>query len=300
LYFCLTFIAIRCIYACNMEEERPLLQRHRQYDRRLFLAKSLTFFAGTFLGLNIFSRAEAEERIFYPIAKPNCKTCLAPSSTPKIALIIDDIGSSISRARAFLALGVPITFSILPQLPYSEFLAGEIDREGHEIMLHQPMEPYCHEIDPGPGAIYVADRDPRIENIVEKNLLQIPQAKGVNNHMGSRFTSCSRKVAQALRIIKQKDLFFVDSLTTVHSKAYQMARRLHMRTAPRNVFLDDPPDLPAIRSQCRHLVHHARQYGSAIGIGHPHLTTLRALHDFMRDLADRRPDLEFVPVSHLL
>ncbi len=271
-----------------------------QHDRRLFLTKSLAFLAGSLVGWDLFSKAEASERLTFPMPKINRSRCLAASSTPRIALIIDDIGSSISRARAFLALGVPITFSILPQLPYSEFLAGEIDREGHEIMLHQPMEPYCHEIDPGPGAVYVAYRGPMIEKIVEKNLLQIPQAKGVNNHMGSRFTSSSRKVTQALRIIKQKHLFFVDSLTTVHSKAYQMARRLHMRTAPRNVFLDDPPDLPAIRSQCRHLVYHARQYGSAIGIGHPHLNTLRALHDFMRDLADRRPDLEFVPVSHLL
>jgi uncharacterized protein len=300
LYFFLTFIAINSIEACNMEEERPLPQRHMQYDRRRFLAKSFTFFAGTFLGLNFFSRAEAEERTFYPIARPPWRARPAAASSPRIALIIDDIGSSIPRARDFLALGIPITFSILPQLPYSEFLAGEIDGEGHEIMLHQPMEPYCHEIDPGPGAIFIAYKDPRIEDIVEKNLLQIPQAKGVNNHMGSRFTSCSMKVAQALRIIKQKDLFFVDSLTTAHSKAYQVAKRLHMRTAPRNVFLDDPPDLPDIRFQLRHLVRHALLYGSAIGIGHPHLPTLRALHEFRRDLADRRPELQLVPVSHLV
>lgn len=232
--------------------------------------------------------------------EPHLHTPFDTPLTPRIALIIDDIGSSISRARAFMALGLPITFSILPRLPYSEFLAEEIHGEGHEIMLHQPMEPYCHEIDPGPGAVYVAYRGPKIENIVENNLLQIPQAKGVNNHMGSRFTSSSRKVTQALRIIKQRDLFFVDSLTSVHSKAYRMAKRLHMRTAPRNVFLDDPPDPPAMRFHFRHLVHHARQYGSAIGIGHPHLTTLRALHEFRLGLAEKAPDLELVPVSHLL
>ncbi len=288
------------MYAPNMEGQHKDHHGPIQHDRRLFLTKSLAFLAGALLGCDFFSRAEASEKLTFTIPKRQWKTCLAPFSPPRIALIIDDIGSSISRTRGFLALGLPITFSILPQLPYSEFLAEEIHREGHEIMLHQPMEPYCHEIDPGPGAVYVSYRGPKIENIVEKNLLQIPQAKGVNNHMGSRFTSSSRKVAQALRIIKQKDLFFVDSLTTVHSKAYMMAKRLHMRTAPRNVFLDDPPDLPEIRFQLRHLAHHALQYGSAIGIGHPHLTTLRALHEFRLDLADRAPELELVPVSHLL
>ncbi len=296
----MTFITISCMYALNMEEQDQDHHGPKQHDRRLFLTRSLAFLAGTLLGVDFFSRAEASEKLTFAMLKSHSNACLAPHSPPRIALIIDDIGSSISRARAFLALGLPITFSILPQLPYSEFLAQEIDGEGHEIMLHQPMEPFCHEIDPGPGAIYIAYRDPRIEDIVEKNLLQIPQAKGVNNHMGSRFTSCSMKVAQALRIIKQKDLFFVDSLTSVHSKAYHVAKRLHMRTAPRNVFLDDPPDLRDIRFHLRHLVHHALQYGSAIGIGHPHLTTLRALHEFRRDLADRRPELELVPVSQLL
>jgi uncharacterized protein len=288
------------MYARNMEGQHQDHHGSTQHDRRLFLKKSLAFLAGALMGADLFSKAEASERLTFAMPKSHGNTCPSTPSTPRIALIIDDIGSSISRARAFLALGMPITFSILPRLPYSEFLAEEIDREGHEIMLHQPMEPYCHEIDPGPGAIYVAYRDPKIENIVERNLLQIPQAKGVNNHMGSRFTSCSMKVAQVLRIIKQKDLFFVDSLTTAHSKAYQMARHLHMRTAPRNVFLDDPPDLSAIRFQCLHLLQHALQYGSAIGIGHPHLTTLRALHEFRRDLADRTPGLELVSVSYLL
>ena len=275
---------------------------HRQIelDRRLFLKKGLAFLAGGLLGWNSFSKAEASEKLAFSMPAPHLHTPFDTPLTPRIALIIDDIGSSISRARAFLGLGIPITFSILPQMPYSEFLADEIDREGQEIMLHQPMEPYCHEIDPGPGAVYIAYRSTRIENIVEKNLLQIPQAKGVNNHMGSRFTSSSRKVAQALKIIKQRDLFFVDSLTSVHSKAYRMAKRLHMRTAPRNVFLDDPPDPAAIRFHFRHLVNHARQYGSAIGIGHPHLTTLRALHEFRRDLIHRESDLQLVPVSYLL
>ena len=42
---------------------------------------------------------------------------------PRIALIIDDLGYNQSRVLPFLDLGVPITFSILPHLMYSERLA---------------------------------------------------------------------------------------------------------------------------------------------------------------------------------
>lgn len=267
-----------------MEETHRGQKIQRAYDRRAFLAKSFTFLAGTFVGLDFFRPAEARER----------------GAFPKIALIIDDIGSSASRARAFAALGIPITFAVLPQLRYSRSLAQEMDSMGHEIMMHQPMEPYCRELDPGPGAVYISYGDLEIEEIVRKNLAQIPEATGVNNHMGSRFTSCPGKVVQALKVIKERDLFFVDSLTSCHSKAYKMARRLHMRTAPRNIFLDHVPDLAAIRVQLRRLKHHASTYGAAIGIGHPHIPTLAALHEFKWELEDQGNPLELVPVSRLL
>ncbi|HDZ23950.1 MAG TPA: divergent polysaccharide deacetylase family protein [Desulfobacteraceae bacterium] len=283
-YFLLTFIAIRCMEPLSMEETYPGQTKQRKYDRRAFLAKSLTFLAGTFVGLDFFRPMQAG----------------AETTFPRIALIIDDIGSSVSRARAFAALGIPITFSILPQLRYSRVLAQEMDTMGHEIMLHQPMEPYCHELDPGPGAVYISYADMEIEEIVKENLAQIPEATGVNNHMGSRFTSCPRKVLQALKVIKENDLFFVDSLTTCHSKAYTMARRLHMRTAPRNIFLDHDPDLSSIRLQLRRLKAHALTYGAAIGIGHPHIPTLAALHEFKWELEDQESTLQLVPVSRLL
>jgi uncharacterized protein len=268
---------------CNMEETYRRERKPREYDRRVFLERSLILLAGTFFGVNFLRPAVA-----------------GAYGRPRIALIIDDIGSSASRARAFAALSIPLTFAILPQLTYSALLAEEMEGRGHEIMLHQPMEPYRHELDPGPGAVFISYGDRKIEEIVQENIAQIPQATGVNNHMGSRFTSCSKKVIQALKVIKERDLFFVDSLTTCHSKAYELARRLHMRAAPRNIFLDNTQELPSIRRQIRRLKTHALIYGAAIGIGHPHIPTLAALHEFKWELEDQRSPLELVPVSRLL
>jgi polysaccharide deacetylase 2 family uncharacterized protein YibQ len=281
-------------------KEKNQEQKKQQRHRRLFLLKSIACLSSALFGLNLFSKAKAGEKRIFSINTPSLQKLSLSSFAPRIAFIIDDIGSSISRAQAFLDLKMPMTFSILPKLQYSDLLADEIHDQGQEIMLHQPMEPYCHEIDPGPGALYISYRDTRIEEIIEENLSQIPQATGVNNHMGSRFTSCPDKVVEALKIIKQKDLFFVDSLTSSHSQAYKMARRLNMRTAPRNVFLDTSPDIRSVRRQLIHLKQYALNHGSAIGIGHPHLSTLTALYDFKRELKKKAPFFELVSVSDLL
>jgi polysaccharide deacetylase 2 family uncharacterized protein YibQ len=280
--------------------EKNQEQKKQQCHRRLFLLKGVAYLSGALFGLNLFSNAKAGTSRFFPINTPPIQKFPLSEIAPQLAFIIDDIGSSISRAQAFLDLKMPMTFSILPKLQYSNPLAEEINGQGQEIMLHQPMEPYCHEVDPGPGALYISYRDSEIEEIIEENLSQIPQATGVNNHMGSRFTSCSSKVEEALKIIKQKDLFFVDSLTSSHSQAYKMARRLNMRAAPRNVFLDTSPDIRDVRRQLRHLKQFAFKHGAAIGIGHPHLSTLTALYEFKQELNKQGPFFELVSVSELL
>jgi len=279
----------------NYQEEKT--QRNH---RRFFLVNGLTYLAGTLFGLNFFSIAEANERRIWPMPKPRGQGMSFSAPASRIALIIDDIGHSVSRVRAFLSLKIPMTFSILPQLRHSKDLAEEISGKGLEVMLHQPMEPYNNEIHPGPGAVYISYENRKIEETIAENLSQIPQATGVNNHMGSKFTSCSTKVVQALKIIKKKDLFFVDSLTSRHSQAYKIARRLNMRTAPRNIFLDHTPDIRAVRRQLMHLKQHALKHGAAIGIGHPHLSTLTALRNFKQELDETAPWVELVSISDLL
>ena len=221
-----------------------------------------------------------------------------PPPLPRIALIIDDIGPTLSGARQFLQFGVPITFAILPRLAKSEKAAVEIHDQGHKIMLHQPMEPMNGDLDPGPGALYVGDEASRIGNILAENIAQVPFAEGVNNHMGSRFTACGKELHEALSVVKEKGLFFVDSLTSSSSKAYKTARQLHMPAAYRNIFLDNHLDQAYILSQLRHLKKIALNYGHAIGIGHPFSETARAIGFFLEDLDDS--GISLVHVSDLI
>jgi len=251
----------------------------KNINRRDFLQKSTVITAGCLLGLNSFSKTFAMEE-----SKEN-------QIRPCIALIIDDIGYSISRARHFLELGVPITFSILPKLPNSINLSHEIKSRGHEIMLHQPMEPCNPSLDPGPGALYAGDGEEHIMRVIEENISEIPFAAGINNHMGSKFTALSDKMYHALRIVKEKNMFFVDSLTSNHSKGFATARSLNMAAAHRNIFLDNVVEESAILYQLLKLAEIALEHGSAVGIGHPFSETASAIKTFCSRFSDSRVSL---------
>ncbi len=241
----------------------------------------------SFLGLDYFSKAFA-----LPAQQEK------GLSFPRIALIIDDIGYSLYRAKLFLDLQMPLTFSILPRLPHSYDLALEIHRSGHEVMLHQPMEPVNARLDPGPGALYRGYAPQSIMRIMNENISAVPNAVGVNNHMGSRFTACPREMCDTLSIIKASGFFFIDSLTSNSSVACQIARRFEMSAAARNIFLDSNPYETFISSQLAKLKRYAKKYGSAIAIGHPLPETAKALKRFSINLKDY--GITLVPVSNIL
>jgi polysaccharide deacetylase 2 family uncharacterized protein YibQ len=254
-----------------------------EMDRRDFLLNSAAFLSGSLLGLNSLSRALA---------------CDEPIHKSKIAIIIDDIGPSRFRLKQFLDIGVPITFAILPRYSQSPVLAQEIHSQGHEIMLHQPMEPFNSRLDPGPGAVYVGDDPYKIVSVIGENISDIPFVTGINNHMGSRFTSCQKEMEEALTAVKMRGLFFVDSLTTNLSKAYKTAKQMHVATACRNIFLDNDPVESIILSQLYELKRLALSSGYAIGIGHPYPETARAIQSFLKGL--KKSNISMVYISSLI
>jgi uncharacterized protein len=263
------------------------IKQSKKMDRREFITKSASFLLGSLLGPNLISKVHAGE----------C-TGNKENSESRLALIIDDIGPSVYRAKLFSDLPIPMTFAVLPHFLKSEDLALEFHDAGHEIMLHQPMEPRNPDVDPGPGALYVGDGPDKIMAVMKRNIAATPYVTGVNNHMGSKFTTRQKEMHQTLQIVKERGLFFIDSLTASDSKGYKTARRLHMPAACRNVFLDNHLEVGAILRQLQRLGRFSLAYGHAIGIGHPFPETAKAIEAFLKDVKDL--GIEFVGVSRLV
>ena len=109
----------------------------------------------------------------------------------------------------------------------------------------------------------------------------MPYARGVNNHMGSRATA-DRRVMESVIASLPKGMYFVDSRTGGSSVAADVAREMNVRSAARHVFLDDDRSVLAIRHQLAVLAETAASRGLAIGIGHPHPSTIQVLADEIR------------------
>lgn len=216
----------------------------------------------------------------------------------KLALIVDDCGQWIDTERAFIALGIPLTLSVLPSVAYTGEIAREASDAGKGVMLHLPMETLSGKY-PGPGEVTTAMSDDAIIAQVQADLAQVPLARGVNNHEGSKASANRRVMRDVIGVLAQHgDLFFVDSRTNAATVGEQTAQELGVPTARRNVFLDDRADVAYSEAQLLDAAAIAKRQGSAIAIGHPRPTTLAAVRAMIPRL--EADGIQFVLVQDLV
>ncbi|HEX5275713.1 MAG TPA: divergent polysaccharide deacetylase family protein [Candidatus Rubrimentiphilum sp.] len=203
----------------------------------------------------------------------------AASGTITVAIIIDDCGQWPATERGFLALPIPLTLSILPHVRYTAQIASDAAAAGKGIMLHLPMEPLGRDT-AGPGEITTAMTDAQIASTMQDDIAQVPAARGLNNHEGSKASADGRVMKDVIAAVKEHDLFFIDSRTNAQSVAGQTARAASVPEASRDVFLDNRADEAYSEQMLEQTVAFAKRNGSAIAIGHPRPTTLAALAAF--------------------
>jgi polysaccharide deacetylase 2 family uncharacterized protein YibQ len=155
------------------------------------------------------------------------------------------------------------------------------------------------ETDPGPRAVMVGMDRTTVAARLADALTGLPGVRGVNNHMGSAATSDHETMLAFMAALQERDLYFVDSLTSARSVAWETAREEGVPTLRNRIFLDyDNEDAESIRANLETLVNSARQRGFALGIGHPHPRTADVLQ---RELARlQAAGVRFVTVSELL
>jgi polysaccharide deacetylase 2 family uncharacterized protein YibQ len=217
----------------------------------------------------------------------------------RIALVIDDIGYDPEVARDLADLPVPVAFGILPQCPHSTE-AARLAREGKkEILLHLPMEPRGFpEADPGPGAVFRFMTAEEITARVGEDLESVPGAIGVNNHMGSSFMEDGDRLAVVFRCLKERRLFFLDSLTTAKSEAAGTAGRLGVPCVARDIFLDNGNSPEGTREVFQGLLEKRERWRELVVIGHPYRNTVEVLREMIPKL--EKAGIRFVPLSSVV
>jgi polysaccharide deacetylase 2 family uncharacterized protein YibQ len=213
---------------------------------------------------------------------------------PKMAIILDDLGSDPQAAEAIFALRERLTVSVLPFHAHSTEIAEEAKQHGFEVMLHMPMQAVGNEL-PEPRQLHGEMTQAEVAQELGAMLANVPAASGVNNHEGSQATADARLMTELMPLLKQRSLYFIDSRTTAATVAFEAAQRAGLRCGFRNVpFLDDVEDVGAIRKQLELAIQGAQEKGRAIAIGHPHKETLEALREMLPKAEARGVHLVFV------
>jgi len=235
--------------------------------------------------------SQRKEKVFLlfhcQVEKEEKKELPSPLSPPplpakavyKAAIIVDDMGFSLETIRELCSFELPITISILPYSAFAQHTAQAAQDCGLEVMLHLPLESLNHSApgNQGDGMIFSEMSAEEIKKNVKQSLDQVPKCKGVNNHTGSKITEDAEIMSIILEVLREKNLYFIDSRTSTNSIAYETASQMGLPAAERNIFLDVDAAESSIQKRLKDLFKLARKKGEAVGICHPLEVTLRVL-----------------------
>jgi hypothetical protein len=218
----------------------------------------------------------------------------------KVALVIDDLGEDLNFLKELVALNCPLTVAIFPEAPLTRETAELATKNGLEVIIHLPLEAFNMQISSAgaDGLITTSMSLMEVRYILERSLSLLPQAKGLNNHMGSKATTDEALMEIIMTFLKDKNLYFLDSRTSPKTVAYDLAIRKKVPAASRQVFLDADEDRNKVEDRMNELFNLARKNGQAIGIGHPYPETLKVLKTYLPKAEEY--GLKVVPVSELV
>ncbi|MBB5173012.1 divergent polysaccharide deacetylase family protein [Texcoconibacillus texcoconensis] len=221
----------------------------------------------------------------------------------KAAIIIDDFGGNVGGVDLFFDSDVPVTFAIMPFLDQSTEQAEKAHELGHEVIIHLSLEPKSGKASwLGPLPITSNLSDEEIRERVEQAIEDVPHAKGLNNHMGSKIVEDERVMGIILDVAKDYNLYIIDSATSGKSVIPRLAEEKGLTWGTRDTFLDDSTSSrDYVYKQMRKLCERAKSQGRAIGIGHVGIKgndTYNGIHDALEHFQENNVDI--VPASHLI
>lgn len=218
-----------------------------------------------------------------------------PSLKGLIGIVIDDFGYRNDEiSDGFLDINANLTYAIIPGHAYSASYGEKAVSAGYEVIVHMPMENTGKTYGEEDFVLRTEMDNETIQRRVRTALDKIPTAIGMNNHQGSKASADQHVMSNVARVIKERNLFFVDSRTTVETIAETTMEVFGVPTARRTIFLDNEDDEEKIKVQLMKLVKKAEEKGAAIGIGHVKPKTLSVLKKQIPGLQKQGFKFEFV------
>ena len=167
----------------------------------------------------------------------------------RIALVLYGFADDSQQAEAAFALPVPFAVALAPGAPASQGLFRAAHREGHEIVLHLPLEPINYpQVSPGPGAVLVTMKPAEITGPTRRYLDQAGPVAAVANDMGSLATQDMTVMTAVYRELKRRHLTFIHLSPVAGAVCRPLAAQLGVMYAEPDAVLDAETRQPDART----------------------------------------------------
>ena len=208
------------------------------------------------------------------------KSHKAPNGGPKLAIIMDDISTN-AQASELKKLSIKVTPSIFPPEKQHPKTA-ELAKEFSVYMVHLPLQALNYTNEKA-NTLRTGDSKEKISQRIKDIKKDFKGVKYINNHTGSGFTSDFKSTLALLDELKNSEIYFIDSLTTNKSTVLDASKKLGLKYAYRDVFLDNEQNVSKILKMINKAVAVAKKDGVAIAICHPYKSTFEALKIAQKD-----------------
>jgi polysaccharide deacetylase 2 family uncharacterized protein YibQ len=207
------------------------------------------------------------ERPADAFAKP-VKPIPGKPDAPRIALIVGGLGVSASvTADAITKLPGAVTLAFMPYGYDVDHLAGRARREGHEVLLQAPMEPFGYpDNDSGPQTLLTSLTPEQNLDRLYWLMSRFHGYVGIAGAMGARFTASEQSFAPILREIAKRGLIFVDDGVNLRSAAARIAGADNLPFVKADIIVDAIPTPAEIDHALGRLEMAAREHGIVVGM----------------------------------
>ncbi|MEJ0027504.1 MAG: divergent polysaccharide deacetylase family protein [Rhizomicrobium sp.] len=219
---------------------------------------------------------------------------------PRIAIVISGLGMSAKQTAAALASLPPqVTLAFAPYASDVQRWVAEARREGHEVLLEVPMEPFDFpDSDPGAHTLRSgAAEDANTERLVWA-LTRFTGYTGVTNLLGGRFLSDPDSLEPVMTYLARRGLLFYDNGAASHSSAPDVAARAGTSFTQATATIDKIQTAMEIDRELSELENAARVHGTASGAGFLYPVTVERVAQWAQGLSGR--GFVLVPASAIV
>jgi polysaccharide deacetylase 2 family uncharacterized protein YibQ len=217
-----------------------------------------------------------------------------------VAIVIGGLGLSQTGTQDAIAeLPSEVTLAFAPQGNSITRWMQTARREGHEIMMQLPLEPYDYpNVNPGRNTLTLAAGTEANLKDLRWVLGRTTNYTGVMNYMGARFSSHREAMEPIMEELAERGLLYLDDGTSAQSVAPELALASGVPFAAGDAMIDTVRERGEIWKKLDELERIARAKGFAIGSGSAFEVTVDAVASWVEEAKKR--GIEIVPVSALV